>query len=266
MTVKEYLDAGELSEAICHINSELRADPQDLSKRTFLFELLCCAGDLDRAAKHLDLLTGGDSNRQIAIQAYRDVLEGEKKRRLLFAEGLVPGLPKRVPAYTDLHLQAIRRVGEGDYAAARTLLEEGEAVRSPVAGTINGEPFDDLRDADDILGPFLEVIVKDSYSWIPWEVVRSVSIQEPINLRDLIWIPAHVELAFGELGEVFLPVQYAGTYMHQNDQVKLGRVTEWRDDTEGLALASGQKLLTDGENDWPLLEIRQLEIEPSGGA
>jgi protein involved in temperature-dependent protein secretion len=42
-------------------------------------------------------------------------------------------------------------------------------------------------------------------------------------------------------------------------------MTDWRADVDGLALANGQKLLMAGEHDWPLLEVRQLEFESSGG-
>jgi len=263
MMVKELLDAGDLSAAIDQIGANLRAEPTDRVKRTFLFELLCCAGDLDRAEKQLDVVAAESSDRDIAVQPYRNVLDGERKRRRLFSEGRVPGLPKRVPDYARLHLEAINRIREGHYAEARALLEESETARPPVSGTINGERFDDLKDADDLLGPFLEVITLNNYAWIPWEAVRSVTMQAPRHLRDLVWNPAHVELEIGPLGEVFLPVLYAGSYLHQDDRVKLGRMTDWRADAGGLALASGQKLLMAGERDWPLLEVRQLEIDPS---
>src|ERR1017187_10079465 len=263
MTVKELLDAGNLSAAIAQISTDLREAPADRVKRTFLFELLCCAGDLDRAEKQLDVLAAEGCDRDIAVQPYHNVLAGERKRRLLFSEGRVPGLPKRVPDYTRLHLEAINHIPEGHYSEARALLEESETARPPVSGTINGERFDDLNDADDLLGPFLEVITANNYSWIPWEVVRSVSMEAPRHLRDLVWIPARVELEIGPLGEAFLPVLYADSYLHQDDRVKLGRMTEWRADAGGLALVSGQKLLMAGERDWPLLEVRQLEFDPS---
>jgi len=135
MMVKELLDAGDLSAAIDQIGANLRAEPTDRVKRTFLFELLCCAGDLDRAEKQLDVVAAESSDRDIAVQPYRNVLEGERKRRRLFSEGRVPGLPKRVPDYARLHLEAINRIREGHYAEARALLEESETARPPVSGT-----------------------------------------------------------------------------------------------------------------------------------
>jgi protein involved in temperature-dependent protein secretion len=43
--------------------------------------------------------------------------------------------------------------------------------------------------------------------------------------------------------------------------VKLGRMTDWRSDVEGLALATGQRLLVTGDRDWPMLEIRDIQCE-----
>src|ERR1017187_9452083 len=70
MTVKEFLDAGDLSAAIRQSSEDVKAAPLDHAKRTFLFELLCCAGDLDRAAKQLDVMGGENSDREIAVQRF----------------------------------------------------------------------------------------------------------------------------------------------------------------------------------------------------
>ncbi len=49
---------------------------------------------------------------------------------------------------------------------------------------------------------------------------------------------------------------------HPDDQVRLGRLTEWSADENGEEAPYGQKtLLIDGE-EFPILEIRTLEIEP----
>jgi type VI secretion system protein ImpE len=264
LTASQLLEAGDLNSAVAHVSEELRTSPGDNGKRTFLFELLCCTGDLDRAAKHLDVLAAESADRAIAVQTYRNLLQGERQRRGLFTDGLLPGLPRSAPDYARMHLDAISRVREDRFEDARALVEEAASTRPAVSGRINGIHFDELTDADDLLGPFLEIIVSGNYSWLPWEVIRSVTIQAPRHLRDLIWLPAEIELDLGALGGAFLPVLYAGSYLHQDDRVKLGRMTDWRSDVPGLALAAGQKLLTADEQDWPLLEVRLLEIEHPG--
>jgi len=56
MTAKELLQAGKLTEAVQALGAELRENPTDAKRRTFLFELLCFAGDFDRAEKQLGVL------------------------------------------------------------------------------------------------------------------------------------------------------------------------------------------------------------------
>ena len=56
MTSTELFRAGRLNEAVQALGAELRNDPTDVKRRTFLFELLCFSGEYDRAGKQLDVL------------------------------------------------------------------------------------------------------------------------------------------------------------------------------------------------------------------
>ncbi|MEN6601313.1 MAG: virulence protein SciE type, partial [Bryobacteraceae bacterium] len=56
MTAKDLFQAGRLEEAVRALGIELRNDPTDQKRRTFLFELLCFDGEYDRAEKQLDIL------------------------------------------------------------------------------------------------------------------------------------------------------------------------------------------------------------------
>ena len=56
MNAKELFQAGKLTEAIQSLTVEVRSNPTDPRRRSFLFELLTLAGEFDRAFKHLDVL------------------------------------------------------------------------------------------------------------------------------------------------------------------------------------------------------------------
>jgi type VI secretion system protein ImpE len=89
-------------------------------------------------------------------------------------------------------------------------------------------------------------------------------MRPPSRLRDLLWIPALVKTgpAFKgqELGEVLVPALSPFSFRHSDDAVRLGRATVWSDPESGNPVPFGQKtLLVDGE-DFPLLEVRSLEI------
>ena len=133
-----------------------------------------------------------------------------------------------------------------------------------VTGTLNGKPFQTITDADPRIGPRLEVFAAGNYLWLNFEHLASIQIPQPRRLRDLIWTPAVVRagpaLKSTELGEVLLPVLSPFAWQHSDDAVRLGRMTVWEEDESGEAVPVGQKmLLVDGE-EFPLLDIRQLEF------
>ena len=53
MKAKALYQAGKLNEAIQALNAEIRENPTDAQRRVFLFELLCFAGDYDRATQEI---------------------------------------------------------------------------------------------------------------------------------------------------------------------------------------------------------------------
>src|SRR5271168_5020037 len=119
MTAKELFQAGKLNEAIEALGVEVRDHPLDVRRRTFLFELLCFKGDYDRAEKHLNILADGSPDSRVGAILYFSALHGERLRQDLF--------------------------GKKDYPVA-------PASGNPRGGTINGQPFEILEDADPRVG------------------------------------------------------------------------------------------------------------------
>ena len=90
-------------------------------------------------------------------------------------------------------------------------------------------------------------------------------MEPPKSLRDLLWAPATVSCGPSyqsrDLGEVLLPTLAPLSWRHSDDEVRLGRVTEWCEDESGAEAQYGLKmLLVDGE-EIPFLEVRDLEID-----
>jgi type VI secretion system protein ImpE len=230
MTARELFQAGRLDEAIRALGAEVRDNPADARRRTFLFELLCFAGEYDRAEKHLNMLSSGGSDAQMGAVLYFSALHAERVRSEKFSE-------------TELST-------------------DGPA--QDFAGTLNGEAFESIVDADPRIGARLELFAAGAYLWIPFEHVVSIETEAPTKLRDLLWLPALVrtgpDFQDRELGEVLIPVIYPFSHASPNDAVRLGRETHWQDVDGGEPIPVGQKMfLVDGE-EFPLLEIRKLEF------
>jgi type VI secretion system protein ImpE len=260
MSPKELLEAGHLASALRQVTEQVQANPEDLRLRTFLFELLCMAGELEEARHALAAIAQDGANAEIAVQRYFSLLTAEEKRRKLFSHGVRPKLPYPC-SYAETQLNAVNELRVGHRDRALELLEAVEGERGALPGRLNGADFEDFKDADDLIGPFLEVAINDDYCWFPWECVKSFSLPEPRRLRDLFWSPAVIELHSGSSGEAFVPVLYAGSYQQDDEQIKLGRATTWRTDVSGISTGVGQKLFALGDRDCAILEIRQLEFQ-----
>jgi type VI secretion system protein ImpE len=261
MKAKALLDAGHLSAAIEQLNQEVKSHPTDSRQRTFLFELLCFAGDYQRAERQLDIIGQQQATAEVGVQLYRNILVAERARQRLFSDGLRPGFLFEPPPYTRLHLEALNRIREGDPAEAVALLDESDGSRPRLRGRVEAQPFLDFRDGDDLIAPFLEVIVHNAYIWLPFEQIKHLTIAVPKRLRDLLWIPATLESHHGPVGEVFLPVLYTASSEHADDRVKLGRMTDWQAMAEGFTLGVGQHLFFIDGQDRGLLEVRDIEFE-----
>src|SRR5690606_22076627 len=100
-------------------------------------------------------------------------------------------------------------------------------------GTLNDQPFTRLSDADPRIGARLEVFVAGQYSWIPFDQIASITASPPQRLRDLLWIPAVVrpgpDYKDVELGEVLIPALTPLAWQHEDDEVRLGRLTDWQE-------------------------------------
>lgn len=237
MTAEDLFREGKLDEAIRALGSDLRDDPGNARKRTFLFELLCFAGEFDRAEKQLDLLGDLNKDAMLASLLYRGSMSAERTRQAMFADGNLA--PPRLDA-------------------------------PKVSGVLNGKSFESISDADPRIGARLEVIAGGDYLWIGFEHVAQLSIQAPQRLRDMIWATGRLRTGRSfqgqDLGDVLIPALTPGAVDSDDMQIRLGRVTEWFRDENGIEFPLGRKvLLVDGE-EVPLLEIRALEIHQASGA
>jgi len=260
-TPKELLDSGRLDAALEAQTQEVKANPADATRRIFLFELLCFAGQWDRAEKQIDVLGSESAQTALAVGVYKANVAAEKQRAKLYREGAAPHFLNEPPAYVDSQVEAIRKLASKDAAAARGLLDRAEEERPACPGTWNGKPFSDFRDYDDAVGGVLELIVKDKYAWLPFEQIRSITMRPPSKLRDLLWIPTRVEALDGTIGEVFVPALYAGSSESSDDNARLGRMTDWKEIGEGLYAGVGQRLFLVDDAEEPALEARTIQFQ-----
>lgn len=260
MNANELYKAGKLQDAIAAQTQEVKSNPGDQSRRLFLFEMLVFAGEIDRARKQLDVLKYDEMELESAVASYRKLLDSEEKRRKLFSQGLKPEFLAEAPEHLQLRLEAVNRLREKQPAEAAKLLEEASAKAPAIKGQLNGKPFDSLRDADDLFGGVLEVLAQGNYYWLPLEQIETLAMKPPRYPRDLIWIPARLDLEASS-GEVFLPAIYPGTYERPDEQLKLGRGVDWQGAEGEPVRGVGLRMFLAGDADINILEWRELKID-----
>jgi type VI secretion system protein ImpE len=191
---------------------------------------------------------------------YRTLLDAEQARRRLFSEGVSPQFfAEEPPEHVRLRLEAVQCLRNKQPAEARNLLERANST-PPFKGELNGKAFDLLRDADDLFGGVLEVMTQGKYYWVPLEQLETLTIKSPQFPRDLLWLPAHLSLRDGAAGPVFLPTLYPGSHEHGDNQVKLGRLTDWKSPDSGPTLGVGLHTFLVDDDGLTLLEWRQLTV------
>lgn len=236
MDAQQLFKAGKLTEAISALTAQLQDNPTDQRSRTFLFELLCFAGEYNRAEEQLTILEQGSSKESmLGALLYKAAISAEKTRQEMFEKKSFP------PPLLD---------GAG----------------TTVSGKLNGKEFTMLSDVDSRIGEKLEVFAGGDYLWISFHDIASVRMDPPKRLRDLLWIPAKVTTGptfrSHELGEIMIPAMAPLSWQHPDEEVQLGRVSEWCEDETGEVAPYGLKcILIDGE-EVPIVEIRELEIYP----
>jgi len=259
--VKQLFDAGNLTGAIEALTQEVKANPADPARRTFLFELLSFAGHYDRAVKQLDVISHQDTQSEWATQVYQNIVQAEGLRARLYADGLKPEFLLDPPAYVHLHLEAINRLRENKPAEAQALLAQSEETRPTISGSAGDQKFDEFRDCDDVLAPFLELILLREYVWLPIEQVRELEIAKPERPRDLLWAPVRVVLSDGSQRRGYMPTRYPHSTAQADDQIRLGRVTDWLAAEEGPVQGLGQRQFLAGEEAWAMLELPLITLD-----
>jgi type VI secretion system protein ImpE len=266
MGAKELFDAGNLAGAIEQVTQDVKANPRDVKSRIFLFEMLCFAGELQRAERQLDAVaqTSGDVKVEIGVELYRSALKAEGARRSFFTgASRTPKFFAEPPAYTALHIEAAAKLHANQLDEMEKLLDDSAEARRPVPGQCADKVFGDFHDGDDLLSPILEAFFQGDYYWLPLEQVSRIDIAAPRTLRDLLWTPTKVELPNHPAGDVLIPAQYYGSHSHADDLIKLGRMTDWKSVGNGTLLGVGQRTFYGDDIEYPFLEIRAIEFTSS---
>jgi type VI secretion system protein ImpE len=269
MPAAELLRDGKLEEALAELQKQVRGAPSDPKLRVFLFQLLAVNGEWDRSLTQLNVAGEMDPGTLAMVQTYREALRCEVLRAAVLRGERSPLIFGDPEQWVALLIEAGKLVAQGEYRRAQGLRDQAFEAAPATSGTLKtagaGEDapaaFEWIADADGRFGPVLEAVINGRYYWIPFHRIARVEIEEPTDLRDIVWTPAH--LAFANGGETvgLIPTRYPGSEDSEDSLIRLARKTEWIELDPETFLGRGQRLLATDQGEHPLMDIRQIVLE-----
>ena len=274
MDAQQLISEGKLGDALAALQDQVRKDASNAKYRIFLFQLLAVLGQWNRALTQLNVAAELDAAALPMAQTYREAIQCEALRAEIFAGKRAPLIFGEPPAWLVLLLEALKldAAGETDRAATARAQAFDDAPAS--AGSINGERFAWIADADQRLGPVVEAIVNGRYFWIPFQRISRIEFDPPADLRDAVWTPVRFTWTNGADTVGLIPTRYNGTVDSGDEALLLSRRTEWVEQGPLSGHGLGQRMLVTDSADLALMDARVIELDPlpeaespsSGGA
>ena len=258
MEIKELIHAGKLTEARQQLVAAVKASPADSASRTLLFQVLCYLGEWDKADRHLEAIALQDSGHGAGALSYRNIVHAEMDRCDVINKNQNASFVSDPPDYLGTFLQLRARLAEGNEHEAGELLAKLDSQRPSLSGMVNDTPFVGFCETDTTIFPFLEVIAHERYLWVPFESIRELSISRPDSLLDLLWIAARITTWEGLTMNCYLPVLYPNSFLHEDDRIKMGRMTDWQPLAGTYSRGLRQHVFEVGGEDMSILEIQDV--------
>lgn len=265
MTAEEALKQGNIDEALDLLKEQVKKNPADFKLRVFLFQLFCVQGKWDSALTQLNLAADLDASALPMAQMYREALNCEVLRQEVFDGKRTPLIMGEPPEWIGLLIESVRLVSQDKYQQAADLRNQAFEAAETIPGSINGDSFEWIADADTRLGPVLEIIVNGRYYWAPFANITRIDLEEPADLRDFVWMPCHFQFSTGGSLVGLIPTRYPDSEQSEDAAVRLSRKTDWMEKEGDNYLGLGQRVLATDQGEYPLMDIRALELQTGSG-
>jgi len=262
-TPQELLTAGDPAQALAALQNQVREKPGDAKLRVFLFQLLSVLGQWERAMAQLEVCGQLDHGTLAMVQTYREAIKCEAVRGAVFAGKTTPVVFGQPAEWVALLVQALSHDAQGHPEQAQQLRGQAFDAAPATAGSLNGEAFDWIADADSRLGPVLEVVLNGRYTWVPFNALSAITVDAPEDLRDMVWTPVHLTFSNGGDSVALVPTCYPGTREQPDGKLKLARATEWLPSGPEQYAGLGQRILSTSSAELGLLEAREIKLQPA---
>lgn len=253
--------SGNPDAELARLSNEIRANPGDARLRTYLFQLSALRGQWERALSQLQLAAQIDKAALPMAQTYREAIRCEIFRAEVFAGRRQPSLFGEPPAWAGGLVESLRLLALGKVAEAEKMRADALESAPTSSGRIGETAFEWIADADSRLGPVCEAIVDGKYVWVPFTALSAIRVEEPTDLRDLVWASAQLRFSNGGETVALLPTRYPGSESSSDPAIFLARKTVWNEAGPETYVGSGQRLWATDAGEFALLEAREITLD-----
>ncbi len=259
---EQCLRDGDPLAALPQLQEAVRANPADAKLRIFLFQLLSVLGQWERALNQLNVAAELDPVALAMAQMYREALHCEVLREQVFEGKKSPVVFGEPEQWLALLIESLLLNGQGKHREANAVRATALDEASATGGTIDGQPFDWIADADSRLGPVCEAIINGRYYWVPFSRLYAVTIDAPEDLRDVVWMPAHFQFDNGGESVALIPTRYPGSEKSHDGQLLLARKTSWVEAASNVYHGLGQRLFALNSGEVAIMDTRKIMLGP----
>jgi type VI secretion system protein ImpE len=257
---EQSLKGGDPVAALAQLQEQVRAKPADPKLRIFLFQLLCVLGQWERALNQLDVASGLDPAALAMAQTYGDAVRCEAVRDDVFEGKKSPMIFGQPEQWLALLIESLLLANRGEPERSQQLRSQAFEEAPASNGDIDGRPFSWISDADSRLGPVLEAVINGRYYWVPFSRLSKVQIEPPEDLRDMVWMPAHLQFENGGESVALIPTRYPGSETAGDGLIALARKTVWEEMAPDTHRGLGQRIIATDTDDIPLMEVRAISL------
>ncbi|MDR1498541.1 MAG: hypothetical protein LBS59_09125 [Puniceicoccales bacterium] len=265
MTPAELIGQNDLVGALASATNAVRANPADPKQRLLLAQLNCVLSRWEKALDQFALYASlsSDADSRIRARLAQVAVQCEVFREEVFAGRRTPLLFGEPEPWLGWLVESVHLLSKNKNDAAAALRDKAFEEAPTAKGKIDGRPFEWLADADTRLGPVLELFMEGKYYWVPFNRIRRVAIDPPVDLCDLVFLPAQFKWVNGGEGAGYIPVRYSAPQRETNSDPRfaLSRMTDWTELPGTFVVGTGQRMLATDAEEVSLLETRIIDFE-----
>ncbi len=261
---EDALRKGDPRAALAHLTDAVRAKPADAKLRTFMAQLLSVLGQWERAHTQLNVVADLDPLAIPMRETMGHAIRSELVRAQVFAGRCTPTVLGEPQAWLAQLVESLKQSAQGAHGLAAELAAQAYEAAPAVAGTLDGSPFEWLADADSRLGPVLEVCLNGQYTWVPMAQLTRIQFDPPEDLRDCVWMPAHLSFTNGGSSVALVPTRYPGSEASADGLIALARKTEWLPAEGERFFGLGQRVFATDAGDHDVMAVRDIQLHTAG--